>query len=182
MPKDDPLTRASKFLSLVLRHQPQTAGLNLDSEGWAEIDALLAGAPRRLSLDRGRLDEIVATNNKKRFEISACGARIRAVQGHSVAVDLALAPITPPETLYHGTATRFLKAIMAEGLRPGNRRHVHLSADWETARAVGTRHGVPAILHVAAARAASEGQSFYRAANGVWLTDPLAPSYLSRRA
>lgn len=180
MANSDAITRGSKFLSLILRHQPQTAGLTLDAEGWAEINALLAGAPRRLGLDRARLEEIVATNDKKRFEISADGARIRAVQGHSVAIDLGLDAIAPPETLYHGTATRFLKAILAEGLRPGTRRHVHLSADAETARRVGARHGLPAILLVAAGRAAADGQRFFRAENGVWLTEPLPARYLTR--
>lgn len=180
MPKRDLLVPGSKFLSLVLRHQPDVAGLTLDAEGWAEIDALLAAAPRRLGLSRARLEEIVVTNDKKRFQISEDGRRIRAVQGHSVVVDLALAPLAPPELLFHGTATRFLAAILQEGLKPGSRRHVHLSADAATARRVGARHGAPVVLEVEAAAAHEAGQSFYQAENGVWLTEPLAPEFLRR--
>ena len=180
MTEQNDMRRGGKFLSLVLRHQPQTIGLTLDAQGWAEINRLLAAAPERLRLTRERLERIVAENDKKRFQISDDGARIRAVQGHSIAVELEYEPVAPPQTLYHGTATRYLKAILAQGLRPGARRHVHLSPDVETARKVGARHGVPAILEVAAGRAHGAGQQFYQAANGVWLTEPLAAAFLTR--
>lgn len=178
MPSEISDKRVSKFLSLILRHHPERIGATLDPEGWLAIDALLARLPEDLRIDRATLLRIVATNDKRRFEISADGARIRAAQGHSVAVDLAYEPQEPPAILYHGTATRFLEAILAEGLKPGSRRHVHLSRDAGTARMVGARHGRPVILEVDAARAAAEGQRFYLAANGVWLTDALAAGYL----
>ena len=140
MKRDDITT--SKFLSLILRHRPETIGLSLDENGWVDIDELQAAARAHgKKLDRTTLDRVVATNDKRRFVISGDGKRIRAAQGHSVAIDLALEPASPPETLYHGTATRFLASITAKGLVPGRRRHVHLSADEETAVRVGSRHG-----------------------------------------
>ena len=176
---DAALTRLSKFLSLVLRHAPERAGVVLDAAGWAEVDALIAGARRAgVALDRARLERVVRDNDKQRFAFSPDGRRIRASQGHSVAVDLGLTPEAPPETLYHGTAARHLDAIRREGLRPGRRTHVHLSADAATAASVGRRHGRPVVLGVAAGAMHRAGHAFVRSANGVWLTDAVPPEYL----
>ncbi len=169
----------SKFLSLVLRHAPETIGLKLDSAGWTPIDDLLRklkAAGRGIS--RETLLELVATNDKQRFAISEDGRRIRASQGHSVAVDLALPPAEPPEILYHGTARTSLDSIFAEGLKPGSRRHVHLSTAIATALKVGGRHGRPVVLTVASGAMAREGLVFWLAANGVWLTDHVPPRHL----
>ncbi|MEM1055288.1 MAG: RNA 2'-phosphotransferase [Bacteroidota bacterium] len=126
--------RRSRFLSLVLRHRPEAAGLVLDAEGWAEVSALLRGATQRgVDLSPGDVVRVVQDNDKQRFELSPDGARIRARQGHSVPVDLGLAPRIPPDVLFHGTVARVLPAIRREGLRPMQRHHVHLSPDRETA-------------------------------------------------
>lgn len=176
---DRHLVRLSKFLSLVLRHDPAKIGLALDPQGWAEVDALLAAAHRHgVELDRAMLLRIVAENEKRRFALSEDGQRIRASQGHSIAVDLALEPIAPPELLYHGTATRFLEAIRRKGLHKRSRQHVHLSPDPATAVKVGQRHGAPVVLTVRAGAMATAGHLFYRSANGIWLTDDVPPSYL----
>ena len=174
------LKSQSKFLSYVLRHAPDSIGLALDESGWADVADLLAkAAGAGKPMDRATLDEIVATSDKKRFTLSEDGTRIRAAQGHSVEVALGLAPVVPPETLFHGTATRFLEAIRAEGLRPGSRQQVHLSGDEATARAVGTRHGKAAILRIASGDMHRAGHLFFRADNGMWLTDSVPPNYLS---
>lgn len=170
----------SKFLSYVLRHAPESIGLKLDDNGWADIDELLekaAVAGQSFSLET--LQGVVADSDKKRFTLSPDGRAIRAAQGHSVAVDLALAPSEPPHTLYHGTATRNLDSIFADGLRPGARQQVHLSRDVETALKVGQRHGKPTVLKVSAAQMASDGFVFTQADNGVWLVDAVPARYLS---
>jgi putative RNA 2'-phosphotransferase len=172
--------RISKTLSLWLRHDPAAGGLELDGAGWTEVDAVLAAfARKRLDCDWGRLLQVVETNDKQRFELSADTARIRARQGHSVEVDLGWPQAAPPERLFHGTVDRFLGAILAEGLKPMARHHVHLSPDLETARRVGARRGRPAILEIAAARLAGGGQAFYLAGNGVWLTAHVPPEFLT---
>lgn len=170
------LTRASKFLSFVLRHKPDAIGLALDAEGWAEVAELVAKAD--IPLSPALIAEVVETSDKKRFALSADRRLIRAVQGHSITVDLGLAPFAPPETLYHGTATRFLDAIRAEGLRPRSRQYVHLSADAATATTVGARHGKPVVLTIAAGALHAGGQPFFQAQNGVWLTGPVAAAAL----
>jgi putative RNA 2'-phosphotransferase len=176
----DPIVATSKLLSYVLRHRPDSIGLQLDAQGWAAVDDLLACLSKHgKPVDRMLLERVVRDNDKQRFAFSADGSRIRASQGHSVAVDLALAPCEPPPLLYHGTATRFLKAILAEGLRAGARHHVHLSSDVGTAQRVGMRYGFPVVLRVDAARMRAEGAVFYQSDNGVWLTDTVAPRYLS---
>lgn len=173
------LTRISKFLSLILRHHPEKIGLALDEHGWVEVDDLLLKARRAgLALDRPVLEQVVEQNDKKRFAFSPDGQKIRASQGHSVPVDLGLQAAVPPETLYHGSALRFRESILAAGLLPGQRRHVHLSDDWPTALAVGRRHGQPVVFEVQAGRMNRDGYAFYRSANGVWLTGAVPARYL----
>ena len=177
---DARLVRVSKFLAKHLRHAPGEIGLTLDAQGWAPVDELLdASARHGFRIDYGELVEVVETNDKRRYAFDATGDRIRAVQGHSVEVDLGLEPLLPPETLYHGTVERFLASIRERGLIKGNRRHVHLSADIETARRVGSRRGKPVILRVEAGRLHRDGAAFFRSENGVWLTDAVPPSYLA---
>jgi putative RNA 2'-phosphotransferase len=177
----DRIVETSKFLSYVLRHQPDAIGIALDSEGWTDIAALVAAAAQHgRRLDRALIEEIVRSNDKKRFALSNDGLRIRAVQGHSTAtVQLQHVETVPPPVLYHGTATRFLDAIRREGLRAGARHHVHLSQEHVTAVAVGSRHGKPAVLRVDAARMAADGFRFFLSENGVWLTNEVPASYLS---
>jgi len=172
--------RTSKYLSLVLRHAPERAGVQLDEAGWVGIDELLAGAAANgRAISRAELDRIVATNPKRRFAFDETGTRIRAVQGHSVEIDLGYEPREPPPVLFHGTHPKVVDAIRTEGLRPMSRRHVHLSADVETAKVVGARRGRPVIVEVDAAAMAADGVTFFRAANGVWLCDRVAPRWLS---
>ena len=177
---DKQLVRLSKWMSLRLRHDPAGIGLGVDAAGWAAVDDLIAASARHgVRFDRARLDAVVAGNNKRRFEFDETGTRIRARQGHSIEVDLGYADAVPPGRLYHGTATRFLGAIWRDGLLPMSRHDVHLSADVETAHAVGARHGTPAVLTVDAAAMAAHGHTFRVTGNGVWLTAAVPPQYLS---
>jgi putative RNA 2'-phosphotransferase len=166
-------TETSKFLSYVLRHKPQAIGLTLDSEGWADINTLIAGAEiAGEKFDVALIRAVVAGSEKKRFAISDDGQRIRAVQGHSTdAVALQHVAKVPPEFLYHGTATRFMESILAEGLRSGERHYVHLSQDIATATEVGQRHGKPVVLKIGALQMHLQGFKFLQADNGVWLTE-----------
>jgi putative RNA 2'-phosphotransferase len=176
---DKKLVRISKFLSLVLRHKPETIGLSLDRGGWARVDELIAAANRAgMPLDQASLQQVVEQNDKQRFAFSDDGLRIRASQGHSLPVDLGLKPLVPPQLLYHGTATRFLNSIRRQGLVPRGRTHVHLSPDEPTAVRVGERHGKPVVLRVQAGRMHRDGFRFYLSANGVWLTQKVPVEYL----
>ncbi len=173
------LVHISKFLSLVLRHKPEEIGITLDPDGWTDVGELLEAMRRHgRGISRETLDEVVATNDKKRFALSPDGLRIRASQGHSVEVDLGLQPVEPPEVLYHGTVERFLASIRGQGLLKGNRQHVHLSADRATAEKVGLRRGKPVVLVVESGRMHQAGREFFLSANGVWLTDSVPPEYL----
>ena len=176
---DKELNRVSKFLSYVLRHRPEDIGLVLDNEGWASISELIEKAQPKLPITRQILEQVVATNDKKRFKISDDGLKIRASQGHSVNVDLALKPQKPPDTLYHGTATRFLDSIQKEGLKSGQRQYVHLSIDIDTAKAVGKRYGKPAILQIDALTMYQQGYNFYCSENQVWLVDKVPPLFIT---
>lgn len=166
--------RTSKFIALVLRHDPAAAGITLDPQGWAVVEDLLRG----VNITRDELDEIVRTDNKGRYSYSDDGTKIRANQGHSVKVDLGFTPIQPPAVLYHGTASRFLDSINRDGLTPQTRQHVHLSAAFDTAVDVGRRHGRPVVLIIDAEKMYNEGVEFYRSENGVWLTNAVPAKYI----
>lgn len=171
-------TQISKFLSLVLRHEPEAAHLTLDAAGWADVEALLAGCAKAgKPLSRAELDHVVSTNAKKRFEFNADGTHIRASQGHSVEVALDYAPMMPP-VLFHGTATRFLDSIREQGLLKMQRHHVHLSADIKTTMDVGARHGKPVLLTIQAAEMHAAGHAFFRSTNGVWLVDHVPVTFI----
>ena len=173
------VVRTSKRLSYVLRHRPVSIGITLDDAGWVDVDVLLAAlAAHGPEVTRAELDHVVATNDKRRFAFDRTGTRIRASQGHSVAVELGYAPETPPPVLFHGTVEAALAGILAEGLRPGRRHAVHLSADVATARTVGARRGRPVVLRVDAAALADAGTVFTRSANGVWLVPAVPPGFL----
>lgn len=174
------LTSTSKFLSLVLRHQPEVIGMQLDFEGWLPIEELIHNANhhgRVLTLEL--LHEVVASCAKKRFSLSEDGLRIRANQGHSVPdVELNLECTSPPALLYHGTVAPFLESIRQQGLLKRSRNHVHLSADIETAKKVRARRGKPIILTVHAQTMHQASHAFYLSANGVWLTDSVPAVFI----
>lgn len=178
---DRTLTQASKFLSLILRHKPETIHISLDEQGWASVSELIANTQQSdVVFSEELLQEIVAKCNKQRFEFNDDGSKVRCHQGHSLDIELGLEVTKPPEYLYHGTASRFLERIMSEGLRKQKRHHVHLSPDVETATAVGSRYGKPVILKIHAGKMFEDGHTFYVSGNGVWLTDSVAPEYLQR--
>lgn len=172
-----------KFLSFVLRHRPDKLNIELDKEGWTDIDELIRLWNRKHTtpdrqIDRAELQQIVDTNDKKRYKISDDGKRIRASQGHSVKVSLGHKPSKPPDTLFHGTSDRFLDSIKKTGLNKGTRTHVHLSLDHDTAVDVGKRHGKPVVLEVDAAQMYKDGIDFILSDNSVWLVDFVSTKYI----
>ena len=176
----DPHKKLSKSFSYVLRHRPDTLGIELDDAGWIGVDTLLAAfAKQNKAYTRSEVDRMVAGNSKQRFEFSDDGTRIRARQGHSLTVDLGYTPSPPPDVLFHGTAQRFLPAILREGLTKQNRHHVHLSTDQQTMLAVAQRHGKPVLLRIDAAGMHVAGYAFFVTGNDVWLTDHVPPDALT---
>lgn len=172
-------TKISKFLSLILRHQPQTVGLELEENGWIEVNRLLQacndyGTPLTLE----ELREVVETNDKKRFAFDETKTKIRANQGHSVKVEIEFEKRTPPKVLYHGTAEKNVESILQEGLKKMSRHHVHLSADIETALKVGRRYGKPIILEIDTAAMLLENYEFFISENNVWLTPHIPPNFI----
>ncbi|MCM1165728.1 MAG: RNA 2'-phosphotransferase [Lachnospiraceae bacterium] len=177
------LKKTSIFISLILRHKPETIGISLDEHGWADVEELIGGINKTkdYALDMETLEEIVRTDNKQRYSFNEDKTLIRANQGHSVNVDVELKEAEPPEQLFHGTGERFAAAIRAEGLKPMSRLYVHLSKDRETAVKVGSRHGKPHIFFVHSGKMYRQGYKFYISENGVWLTKSVPPEFLEER-
>jgi putative RNA 2'-phosphotransferase len=172
----------SKFLSLVLRHKPETIDIQLDQNGWIDINELIAKSNKYgIQYDREILNHIVATNSKKRFAFNDKFDKIRASQGHSVEIELGYNNQKPPEILYHGTSEKSVHSIMEKGLEKRNRQHVHLSSDTETAIKVGQRHGKPIVFIVLAEVMYKDNFQFFISENGVWLTDNVPTRYLKKR-
>lgn len=172
----------SKFISLILRHKPETIGISLDEHGWADVQELIdrINASGGHHLDMDLLEEIVRTDEKQRYSFNEDHTLIRANQGHSIPVDVELEEKMPPALLYHGTGEKYVSAIDEQGLIPKSRLYVHLSADIPTAKKVGSRHGKPVIYTVDCRRMADDGYKFYLSANGVWLTKSVPVEYLCK--
>jgi putative RNA 2'-phosphotransferase len=176
------IVRISKFLSKHLRHAPEAIGITLESGGWVSVDTLLeACAKHGMRISREILNTVVAENNKQRFGFDETGTLIRANQGHSTNVELEFESLIPPDTLYHGTATKFLPSILETGIQRMKRHHVHLSSDLETASKVGSRHGKLAMLEVDTKAMVKAGFVFYRSKNGVWLVDSVPVKFLNQK-
>jgi len=175
------LKNISKFMSLVLRHKPEEIGLNMNENGWVEVQELITKMNQKgIAVNFDIIEEVVQTNDKRRFAFNEDKTLIRASQGHSIEIDLELPSVEPPETLFHGTAERFLESILRSGLHKQSRQHIHLSATIETAISVGGRHGKPVVLKIQSGLMHKAGFKFYLSENKVWLTDTIPAQYILR--
>ena len=180
--RSDRNENTSRFISLILRHKPETIGITLDEHGWADVQELIDGVNKSggHTLDREILEEIVRSDEKQRYSFNEDHTLIRANQGHSIPVDVELEEKTPPDTLWHGTGEKYVPSIDVQGLIPKSRLYVHLSSDMETARKVGSRHGKPVIYEIDCLQMAADGYRFFESANHVWLTKEAPVRYLKK--
>lgn len=170
----------SKFISLILRHKPDTIGISLDEHGWANVDELIAGISKTQQFDMATLEKIVDTDDKGRYSFNLDKTLIRANQGHSIPVDVELEKKIPPDVLWHGTGQKYVESIDNIGLIPKSRLYVHLSGDYDTAKKVGSRHGGPVLYEVNAKAMDEDGFDFYQSVNGVWLCREVPVKYIRK--
>ena len=175
------LTNLSRYLSLILRHKPESIGITLDGHGWANVNDLITGISKNNpGFDMDILEEIVRTDNKQRYSFNPDKTLIRANQGHSIPVDVELPEVKPPELLFHGTGEKYVSSILQQGLIPKSRLYIHLSKDIDTAIKVGKRHGKEVIFQVSTGQMHRDGYKFCLSVNGVWLTKEVPEKYLQR--
>ena len=174
----DDLKRMGKYVSMLLRHHPEEAGVILDEHGWTDVDDLIQKVQPRYPLTDEILHQLAFGKDKQRYEFSEDGKRIRAVHGHSVEVDLGYEESRPPAVLYHGSATKYQESIEEKGLLKMERQFVHLSERIEQAEEVGRRHGKLVLYSIDADGMFNDGYKFYRSTSGVWLTDHVPVQYL----
>ena len=174
--------KTSKFIALILRHKPETIGITLDEHGWANVQELVDGinATGKHHLNMELLEEIVRLDEKQRYSFNEDRSLIRANQGHSIPVDVDLRETLPPKVLYHGTGEKYVPSIDEQGLIPKSRLYVHMSADKETAKTVGSRHGRPVIYEIDCKSMSEDGYRFYLSENHVWLTKAVPAKYLKK--
>ena len=175
------LIKASRFMSLILRHKPESIGISLDAHGWADVEELIKGISKKYPFDRNILEEIVRTDDKQRYTFNEDKTLIRANQGHSIPVDVELEIVTPPEYLWHGTGEKYTDSIELSGLIPKSRLYVHLSSDEEIAINVGKRHGNPVVYRVRSGEMMKKGYVFYLSKNNIWLTKNVPVEYLEKQ-
>lgn len=171
--------RLSRFLSLVLRHKPESVGIELDPAGFVDLDALAAAIAAQPGWPGVTTEAIrrLAQQDARRYELA--GPRIRARYGHTVPIETPGTPVIPPEWLYHGVPPSSLETLRADGLRPLDRQFVHLSATRQDALAIATRHSSEAlVVTVLARRASDDGVQFYHASSGIYLTRHVPPQFL----
>ena len=174
--------KTSKFIALILRHKPETIGITLDEHGWANVQELIDGinATGKHHLDMELLEEIVRLDEKQGYSFNEDRSLIRGIQGHSIPVDVDLRETLPPKVLYHGTGEKYVPSIDEQGLIPKSRLYVHMSADKETAKTVGSRHGRPVIYEIDCKSMSEDGYRFYLSENHVWLTKAVPAKYLKK--
>ena len=174
------INHISKYISLILRHKPETIGIALDEHGWANVGELIEGVNKKYPFTMEMLEEIVKTDPKNRYSFNDDKTLIRANQGHSIPVDVELEQVEPPAILYHGTGEKFVAAIDEIGLIPKSRLYVHLSSDIDTAIKVGKRHGKPVVYEIDCKAMAVDNYKFYISVNGVWLTKRVPSQYIKK--
>jgi putative RNA 2'-phosphotransferase len=174
-------TNISKFLSLILRHKPETIGIVVDQNGWTNVKSLLEKSNEYgIQFDLEILKHIVDTNLKKRFAFNSDFSKIRASQGHSLEIELGYTNHKPPQILFHGTSEKSVESIFENGIEKQKRQHVHLSCDIDTAIKVGQRHGKPFVFRILAEEMYNDKFEFYISDNNVWLTSNVPKKYLKR--
>lgn len=174
------LIKTSRFISLILRHKPETIGITLDEHGWANVEELIAGVNKKYPIDMQILEKIVDEDDKNRYSFNEDKTMIRANQGHSIAVDVELKKLNPPDILYHGTGEKYVESIEKQGLIRKNRLYVHLSNNIEIAEKVGKRHGKPVIYEIDCKKMIEDGIEFFKSENNVWLVESVSVKYLKK--
>lgn len=174
-------THLSRTVSLALRHRPKLYSLTLDENGWVAVADLLnslrKARPEWEDLAEADLVRMNEQASKRRFEIA--DGRIRALYGHSYALQVRKKPTDPPKILYHGTTDRVLDVILEEGLKPMRRQYVHFATDRQMVVEVASRkQGRVVVLEILAGDAYTTGVPFYHGADNVWLADFVPPEFI----
>lgn len=172
--------RISRFLTFLLRHQPREYPLVFDKRGFVDWRDLVEIVQERFyEVTEEEIRAVVTDSEKQRFELK--DDKVRATYGHSFPIDLESEAAEPPERLYYGAARDLARSMTRNGLRPRDRKYIHLSVSVQDAESVARRHDpAPAVIVVSAQAAHAEGVRFYRA-GPLFLAEHVPAKFLSLR-
>src|SRR6185437_14893174 len=135
-------------------------------DGWIELNDLIDffKDKKQVQVTIQDIQHVSDTSEKKRFEIE--NGRLRAVQGHSLPVEIEMQKITKVlRKIYHGTFVKNVDSIRKHGLKRMSRNFIHLTDNFDH-----LRNNSTVLIEIDVESAMSEGIDFFKAKNGVILT------------
>jgi len=172
-----------RVMAGVLRHFPEKFELSMDKNGFVELNDFISALQqtrRRLAwLRPHHIIAIIETDPKGRYEYR--DGKIRATYGHSIDVELDLPTNGIPEKLYYPTTTEEVEIVLETGLKPSDRKKVHLSKTYNDATNAGkVRTPVPVILEVDTMKAIASGVVIQKAGKTVYLAESVPAEFISK--
>lgn len=179
---DKELDSLGRTMAGVLRHFPERYGLDMDEHGFVDlrdfITALQIRNKKFRFLKPHHILGVIETDAKGRYEFRE--GRIRATYAHSFEVDLDLPQDNIPTILYFPTTEEETQILLEIGLKPSDRKMVHLSHSYEDAMEAGrVRTDDPIILEVNTEKAIDQGVVIMKAGKTVYVTKETPPDCLS---
>lgn len=180
---EEEIKNLGKTTAGILRHFPDKYGLDVDEQGWIDLEHYVKALRNRQKrfhwLRKYHMKALVDTDPKERYQIK--NGYIRATYAHSIDVDLDLPMEDVPDTLYLPTTEQEGELLLEGGVKPSDRTYVHLSGSYESALEAGVvRSDKPVILKVDAESALEEGEKIMRAGKGVYIAEKIDPEYLEK--
>lgn len=173
----------SRVMAGCLRHFPEKYELKMDPHGWVDIKEFVNGVRRKRRelhwLSPLHIQALIATEPKGRYQ--QANNMIRATYGHTLDIELDLPTNNIPDSLYYPATPEEIDLLLETGLKPIDRKKVHLSKTIANAIEAGrSRVDNPLVLEIDIKTAISDGIVIQKAAPTVFLTNEIPAKYLKK--